>query len=638
MAREDIARRGDERGRRINRRQWLAALGVGGAAALAGCSGGNTGTSTATGTDTETDDDPMGTQTDESSAADELPEVGGTYRRTVSSPVQTLNPLYNTEAGAGTLISYTLEYTYGFSPGTQVFPQLARSLTTDDSQVWVYALRDNLEFSDPYGQVTAEDLSYLINEVHMSEWAGTANADSWTGEMNVEATGDLELQIELPNVNALYPETYDPLVYPIPKDLLQPYVEEKNAEGLEQDAELNELQFTGNLGAYSLETWERSNRQVFTRNDDYYLKEHVDDDAIPALFENAPYFDRIESRVLQEQSSRLAALKTGETDTAGVPPNRVQEFRNTEGVTVYEQPQPYNVPLVYNYRDNGWNAGSGNLFRRKKFRQGLGCAVDKQRLVEGVYRGLANPQYTWQPQWSKWYPEDDSDIPKYGTGDLYGPEATRSRIEEAISDTEYSYNGERLVNPNGDQVTLELYHSAGQNTERATAEFVAQEFSANAGIEVNVNAIQGAQFATQYWQQEVPDNPDQYEWSNGSYNAGPREVTSANGWDMSLVYGLNTYPLNPTTASVFFIRDSFYNPYGYYPSWNADELFTQAEQATSTEELNEIFAEIFQKIADDQPTGMLVMNVDTPGYSSGIAGPETNFFSGWNFPGWYREE
>ncbi|MFB6192325.1 MAG: ABC transporter substrate-binding protein [Haloarculaceae archaeon] len=651
MARRGADRRGDEAHHTIDRRSWLRALGIAGVAGIAGCSGrrgtsgtegspeggeDTTGTDAATmGTATATEADPYGTQTETSTPGGELPSVGGTYRTVSSSPAQTLNPLYNTEAGAGTLIGYALDSGYGFKPGTEQFPQLYE-LTSDDSQVWVASLREGLEFSDPYGEVTAEDFVYQITEIQQSEWAGTADASSWTREeepIPVEQTGTYEFQIELPSKDSLYPESYDPLLYPIPKDLVQPYVAEQDAEGMQQDTELLELRFTGNLGPYTLETWDRSNRVVYSRNDEYYLREADD---VGPLFENAPYFESLESRVVQEQSSRLAALETGETDSAAIPPNRVGEFRNLDNVDVYVIPQPFNEVCVYNMRDNGWNTGPGNLFRRKKFRQGLGCAVDKQRLVEGVFRGFAQVEFTWQPRWSKWYPED-ADIPQYGVGDLYGTEATRSRIREAISDTDYSYDGDRLVNPAGEQTSITLYHSAGQNTEKSMAQFIAQEFGENAGIEVQVEAIQGAQFARKYWAQQVPENPDQYEWSKGRYNAGPRSVTSANPWDMTVVFGLNTYPLNPNTASVFFQRDSFYNPYGYYPSWNASELFDRAQSATSEEELKEIFAEIFVNIAEDQPMAMLAFPSDTVGYASGIQGPAENFFSGWNFPTWHRE-
>ncbi|MEZ3117603.1 ABC transporter substrate-binding protein [Halobaculum sp. MBLA0147] len=613
-------------------------MGIGGAAALAGCSGGGS-EATETGTATETDGDALGTETDTPTPRSDLPEVGGTYTSVISSPIETLNGIYNTENTAAGAIAQTLLTTYGFKPGTRYLGQAWESLETDDGgKVWVASVRDNMKFSDPYGEVTAEDFVYQVQELQQAEWTATSDSDSWGSDTveSIQQTGEYEIQIELPEANLLYPETYDPILYPVPKGLLEPYVNEEDAEGLKQDEELNNLSFTGNLGPYKLEEWNRGNELRFTRNDEFFMREATDEFE---LFEKAPYFDTYRLRVVEEQSSRLGALETGDTDYAAIPPNRVSKFRDLDSVNVEIIPQPYNVPLVYNMRANGWNTGPGNLFRKRKFRRALGCAVDKKRLVKGVYRGLAEPEYTWQPRWSKWYPEEP--VAEFGNpdGDLYGKEATQSRIKEAIADTDYAYQGDTLVNPEGDQVSLNLFHSAGQNTEKATAEFVAQEFSKNAGIDVRVEAIQGAQFANKYWQQEIPDNADSLEWSNGNYNAGPRtKATSQNGWDMSLVYGLNTYPLNPTTGSVFFIKDSFYNPYGYYPSWNAKELFNQASTASSEEELKSTLAEIFTKIAEDQPMGMLAFTPDQSGYSSDIVGPAENFFNGWNGDAWYREE
>ena len=634
-----LERRGDEKRKPISRRRWLRALGVAGAAGLAGCSGsdggGDNGTGTQSSTSESTNGSAFGTAqgNNSSSQSGDLPEVGGTYSAVVSSPVETLNPLYNSEAGAGTLIEYALDPGYTWRPGSEYFP-LAYDMTTDNGEVWVANVREGLQYGGDYGEVTAEDFVYQITQLHQSEWAGTVDAASWPSEVNVEATGDYEFQIELPNPNALYPETFDPYVYPIPMELMQPYVGNQDAQGLQQDTEILELQFTGNLGAYTLDQWNRSSGLSYSRNDDYYLKNA---EGVPEVFTQAPYFDSLEVQVVQEEQSRLGALESGETDSAAVPPNRVSRFRNLESTDVYVIPQPYNEVCVYNMRDNGWTTGPGNLFRNKQFRQGLGCAVDKQRLVTGVFRDFADVEYTWQPRWSNWYPQN-ADVMQFGTGELYGSEATRSRIREAISDTDYSYNGETLQNPSGQPVELSLYHSAGQNTERSMAEFIAQEFGRNAGINVSVEAIDGAQFSQNYWQQQVPENTDQYEWSNGSYNAGPREVTSANAWDMTVVFGLNTYPLNPTTASVFFQRDSSYNPYGYYPSWNASELFERASNATNDQELQSVFAEIFRNIAEDQPMAMLAFPADTVGYAAGIEGPQENFFSGWDFPAWYRNE
>ena len=619
----------------MNRRRWLQGLGIAGAAGLAGCTDGG-GTDTPGDTDTPADpgeSDPTETGT----PRQELPERTGPYRRTIANAAETLNPLYNNVDGVGTLIGYTLDMGYTFMPGTEFLPQLY-DLSSDNGEVWVAELRDDLMFGGDYErQVTAEDFVYQVQEIHQGGWAGTPDAPNWpTGEegYTIEKTGELEFQIELPNPNVLYPESYEPLLYPIPKEIMEQYVDEEDSEGLQQDEDLLELTFTGNLGAYQLDEWDRGNAQTFSRNDDYYLRDATD---VDPLFEEAPYFEGIESDVVQEEASRLGALETGESDVAGLPPGRVAEFQEMESVDVNITPTPFLSLITWNMRDNGWNTGEGNLFREQSFRQGLACAVSKNQVVEGIYRGFADPAYTFQPEWSTFYPEDSSEIEEFGTGDLYGREPAQSRIEDAIEDTDYSYDGQgRLLNGDGDQCTITLYHSSSSNTNQSLAEFIAQEYEQNAGIQVETNGITSTQFQRNYFMQEEPEGDT--EWNAGPYNRGPRDVTSAEDWDMSIIFGYNTYPLNPTVSDVFFLRDGSTNPQGYYPQWDAEELYNQAGQATSRDELAEAMSEIFVNLNQSQPIGMLTFSSDTIGYAADIEGPIEDFFSGWDFPAWYRED
>ncbi|PSQ52131.1 ABC transporter substrate-binding protein [Halobacteriales archaeon SW_8_65_20] len=632
MARDELQPQDGSPDRFLSRRQWLAALGVTGTAALAGCSNGNgTGNS---GTETQTTErGNLGGDTPTDTPREELPPVNGAYRPARSSEVTTLNPLYNTENTASGIIDYTMDSTYTFAPGTEVFP-LALDLQSDDNEVWVATVRDGLEFSDPYGSLTAEDYVYLISEVHQPKTFSTSDSSNFGSDVNVTQNSEMEFQIELPEVSPLYPETYDPLINPAPKDLIQPYVEDEDDEGMRQDEVLNNLEYTGNLGPYTLDTWERSNRIILTRNEDYYLK---DVEGIDRIFQGAPYFEQIESKVIPEQSSRLAAFEKGEIDAVGVPPEQVQKFQDLEETKVIQQPTPYNSVCTYNFRNNGWSAGPGNLFRKQKVRQGLACAVNKADLIEGVYRGYGTPEYTWQPEWSQFYPEDDSGIPKYGSGDLYGPEPTQSRIKEGISDTDYGYDGDgRLLNPSGQQCELTIYCGANSNTNQTFAQFIAREVEENAGIVVNVEPIQTAQFDTNYLKQ--PETDEETEWSAGAYNRGGWEQTSDNTWDLSVNYGLNTYPLNPATAETFFIKDGSINYYGYQPDWDAAGLFSDASNAETLDELKSVTKEIFENVATAQPMGMFLFGVDTPGYAADIQGPAPNFFSGWDFSAWYRGE
>ncbi|MEF8812645.1 MAG: ABC transporter substrate-binding protein [Halovenus sp.] len=663
----DLSRTRDQN-RHLSRRQWLSMLGVGSAVTLAGCGGdddgddgtgddgtgddgtGDDGTGDDGTGDDGTGDDGTGDDQDDGDE-DGPPEISGSYDvASAASGFETLNPLFNTEAGAGTAIGRALDQGYTFDFDDNVFPLLYDLTPNDNSDVWTFEVRENLQFSEPYGQCTAEDFVYTIQELHQAEWAPTAASQSWAG-VTVEQTGELEFQATLENPAPLWPESFDPLIYPIPRDLVEPYVQEEDAQGLREDEELLELQFTGNLGAFDLEEWARGDSTRYTRSDEYYLR---DIDQGPDLFAQGPYFEEATIQIIPEESSRLNALQTGEIDNAPIPEDRFEEFLEDDSVNVLGIPQPFNELISVNMRDNGWNGGPGNLFRYKEFRQAMAVAISKEQLIEGVYRGLAAPHYTWQPQFSDFYPGTD-DLELWGSEEagLYGSDMARDLARDAFEQSEhdYSFDGGDLVTPDGNQVTLDLYHSAGQPIEELQSELIAQELGNNLGLDVVVEGIDGTRFGNEFWSpplDQLEDEPggtdtvrgEEVEWANPTpNNPGPRSVTSNEAWDMSVVFGLNTFLRNPVTNRLFFSgANSFYNPVGYYPEdWNPAAVFQEMQQATTREELQDPLEEFLIQVNREQPYILLIFPDSLQGYNPDLVGPVEEFSNGWDLPAWFIE-
>ncbi len=630
-------------GKGMSRRRWLGMLGLGGTAALAGCLGGN-------GDDDGGDDDDDGGVGEEAFDLDDgldltqedIPEVEGEYTYVQGNTFTTLNPLYNNENTAANAIGYTLDLGYTFTGQQEPF-WLTYEMSSDDNEVWVFSLRENMEFSDPYGSVTAEDYVYQIQEIHQSDWAATPDGPDWA-DVHVEETGEYEFQVELESPNPLYVESLEPNLYPIPKDLVEEYVENEDQDGLEQNEELLELEFTGNLGAYVMDEWDRGSGTQYTRNDEYYLRSIPEVEDGLALFSEAPYFESLEVDIIEEQSSRIGALDTAEADRVELPPERVTEFEEHEDVDVYAQPTPYNRTMSVNMRDNGWTAGPGNLFRYKEFRQALACAISKEQIIEGILRGLAEPHFTWQPEFSTFYPED-LDLPEFGMGDMYGPEVAREKAEEAFEQSEYDYSfdGDAMITPDGDQVELELYYPPTSETNENLAEFIDNELEDNLGIDVSREGIDGTRFVEEYWNADPEGGTDtidgeEFDWDENANanNPGPRSVTSNEAWDMHIILGFNTYPRNPLTMDGFFDGpNNTYNPPGYYPGFDAQGIFDEARQADGPDGVAEAFEDLFLNLAEEQPYIMLYFNDDIVGYTGGLKGPMENFSSGWDFPAWH---
>ena len=603
----------DATGRR-GRRDLLKLLGAAGVAGLAGCSGNGSG------------------------GGDAEPSVQGTYVSASSVDAQSLNWLTIADATSGSFVTATLDGTWAITPDREIFPLWA-DYSTDDGRVYEIQLRENLEWGAGYGEMTAEDWVYMIKNVFQAQpnWSGYPNSGDWfrmnpdSGQREpipVEQTGTRTFEIRLFEVDPSFP--FKPVLWRqqcIPKGILEKYVQNQDAEGLEQDEELNSLAYTGNLGPYTYDTWEQSSRYVVTRNDDYYLQ---DVDGVPDRFGEAPYFDESVTNVISEESTRLGALESGEVDSAGIPPDKAQRFENLPNVEVNVTPQPYLRMIVYNMRANGWVP-----FRSKAVRRALGFAVDKMTVAENIYRGYAEVAQTMQPRWSEWY--DDSRVEEFGVGDRYGPEATRSRLEDALSDTEYEYDGDRLVDGDGEEVTLSVYYDSGQPTEGTIAEFVAQEFDQNAGIAVEPEAISSSTFQSNYVQTAAPEGTDP-EWTAGTFNGGPRDVaTSAESWDMSINLQFNTYPFTPASSKGFFEPRGGINFYGYYPDEDIAALYEEASATTDETRRRELFGEAFGLISEEQPFGFLTMPSSVTGYADDVRGYDQEFNTGWDSQTWYFE-
>ena len=615
---------------RPNRRDLLHVLGLGGATALAGCDGflGGSGEQT----DRDGDSDSGGTATANGPESSSSRTVSGEYTSVVGSDANSLNWLYTNDTTSGAYVDLTLDSAWAVDNDQNVFPLWAEP-STEDGQTYRITLRDNLQWGGGYGQMTAEDWVYMIRNVFQGEdnWAGYTNAGDWfrQGEpIPVEQVDTLTFELRLPEVDPTFP--LKPIMWGqscLPKGILEKYVPDRDAEGLQQDEEINTLQYTGNLGPYTYEEWERESQYVTVRNDDYYLRTVED---LGGEWGDVPYFESYTVQVIPEESSRLNALRNGEVTIAGIPPRNAQGFQDNEDIDVYVQPQPFVQALKYNMRANGWE-----LFREIPVRQAFVCAVDKTTLAENLYRGFAEPAYTMQPRFSKWYVEEGIQEYTFGTGDLQGSGPARTRMERGIEGTQYAYDGETLVNPDGDPVTLSLYASSASNTNQTLAELVGQQIESNLGISIQIETIPGNTFQQQYASNAPPEGED-VPWSSGTFNGGPRDVSvSQEPWDMSVVLGFNTYPRTPSSSATFFRERGNANYAGYVPESNIPELYAEASRTVDEAERQELFGQVFRQIAREQPFGFLLMESDITGAQDPLVGPSDTFASGWDYQRYY---
>lgn len=640
----------------------MAILGISGAAGLAGCIGDDDGEDP-TPTPTET---PGGGGTPTPTPPPAERQVMGTYKSGIASDAPTTIPFTTADTTSGAYQGLVLDGAYAVTSeeyDDAIWPLwIDINLADGSDDVYVCTLRDGLNWSDPFGQMTADDWVYYIQNVHQSDWAGSIDADVW-GPLEVEQTGDLEFEIQLPGVQPSFP--WEPIMWGhviLPRAAIEDYVDEEDLEGIQQDETLIDLQYTGNLGPYTLDEWSRDSAFRTVRNDDWYfqdlsasdLPDYATDEEIEA-WQGAPYFEGFDYEVIPEESTRLSALRTGEIDSAGIPETRVQEFQEAvDSVYVNLAPQPYIRVLSFGMRLSGWDAwvdpdpdydGQGEVDYghddAAMIRRAICTAIDKETISDDIEQGLSNTAQTFQPRWSRWY--DDENVEQVGVGDSYSHEDARDMLEQYLP-SGYGYDNGTLMSPEdhprwgGEQVTLQWVNTSGIETYELTAQHIQDEMDA-IGIGMEIETVLWETLLGQWLTNEPAEGVEETQWSAGTWNAGhPHETVNTNAWDFLYGINFNTYPRTPSSTDVFWMREASLNYYGYLPTEDMGpdndmtmaEMYSEARAETDEDRRFEIFGEIFAKLSEDLPNNFVTMGVEETGYQNRVVGPREVFGFGWN--------
>jgi peptide/nickel transport system substrate-binding protein len=620
----------------VDRRKLMQILGAGGSAALiAGCSTGED-TPTPTSGDEST---PTPTDTPTATPTPEPQTEGGTYIAGTTSTANAASILSISDAPTGNKVDQMFDG--GFirkSPEYEdISPRWFESYEVTDSLDAVdIKLRENLEFSDPYGQLDAETYMWNIENLFRAGWYNyDYKAEFYYGKedtpLQFEKTGTYSLRVSVDNPRPFFPYNV-PLSYtiPAPRDIVEPYMEEEDGKGLEQDDEIRLAQFNGNLGPWTLEEYNPQSVYDFVPNESYYLREHAEDDErLDDRWARAPFFEGYQIQYFQEPSSARQALKAGEIDQTGIPATKLSNFTDVENLDIYTDPyDAFTGWLGLNHRQNGWSQ-----LEKTGVRQAFSYLYDNDFIMENIQNGRGAVQDTLHPQWGPYYPDEDELWKDDGS-----LETAKTMLEEE-TDSEFGYSGDQFVDGNGDQVELEcVYRSSTTND--LSVEYLKKRFE-NAGFSIKLTSTTWTQLTGSYLAASQPvEGVDAEEVGYGEdnnqpsgYNLGPKdEAVSAKSWDMMVGLGAGYGPLTPAgTITVFFGEEGFLNGFGYEPSKDLETLRDQAQTAETVDAARETITEMLATMSEDRPVVWTGAGFDYFGFNARIEGkpenPATSYYT-----------
>lgn len=134
------------------------------------------------------------------------------------------------------------------------------------------------------------------------------------------------------------------------------------------------------FGPYYIIEWTPGQQAVFEANPNYY--------------KGVPEIKKVLIKVIPESSSRLAMVKDGTIDVAlELSPREINSLKGSRGVRVITESGVWLTHLILNDL-------VVEPFKNKLVRQAVNYAIDRKKIIQMAYYGMADPMLTYQRQFA----------------------------------------------------------------------------------------------------------------------------------------------------------------------------------------------------------------------------------------------
>lgn len=400
-------------------------------------------------------------------------------------------------------------------------PWLATSWQQPDALTWVFHLRDGVRFHDGR-QLTADDVVWTIESL-IDGTLVTAKSGSFSSVERAEARGRLTVVVHMkrPDAGLLF-NMSDGLFGVVPK-------------GAGKDFGLHPV----GTGAFRFMSAVQDKEVVVERNQDYWA--------------GAPKLERIRFAVTPDAITTALELKkgSGDLESNAITLDMVHALRDAPNLTTETGPSSVVVYMNFNVQDA--------VLKDKRVRQAIACAMDRQAIVDSLWRGKARLASSLLPQ-GHWARVGDEEMAQY-THDV----ARAQRLLDAAGFP---------VRSDGMRLRITLKTSTDETTRLMAA--ILQQQLREAGIDLQVRS---AEFGTFY-----------ADVTKGAFQIyALRWIGSNEDPDIfRYAYGSGSFPPKGGNR-------------GRYTNARVDELLKDAAGATDQSARRRDYVEVQQILAEDLP-------------------------------------
>jgi len=321
---------------------------------------------------------------------DPNPSTGGTLYLALTGSPQSFNFYGTLDSNAYSVAGQMLTGLVEAHPVTSAIrPALAESWeVSEDNKEVTFHLRD-VKWSDGV-PLTADDVIFTFEHFVMNPVARGNSVARFT----IEAKPIEWLKIDDSTVKAILPAPYAAFftvlshAYIYPSHALESKIDNDRPDSVNDvwltNTPLNEIPANG---PFMLSEYIIDQKVVMAKNPNYWKVDEYGN--------KLPYVDKIEYLVVSDAQVRLAKFMAGELDYMAVSGNDFPILKERElaggpfRVFLAEPTQPTPSPIHIAFNFDVEDAKLREVFRTTEFRQAMEYALDRERIIDEVYNGLA---------------------------------------------------------------------------------------------------------------------------------------------------------------------------------------------------------------------------------------------------------
>ncbi|RNB82371.1 ABC transporter substrate-binding protein [Brevibacillus fluminis] len=287
--------------------------------------------------------------------------MGGTLTFGLGYDIVAVDPAFAYDPSTDAVVDQITEGLLKYDKNSQLAPSLAERWEAKDPVTYLYYLRKDVTFSDG-SPMTIDDVIFSMERTRDPK---TASYLGWMYENvdKIEKADEWTVKVTLKKPDALWRYVMGtPAGHVISKKY---YEAHKDNFGKPDGGVLG-------TGPFKYVSWKTGSEIVIEKNTNYWDKT------------GGPYLDKVVYKVIPEGTTRVTGLKTGQINMLiGLPLDLVEVVEGMDNVNIQKVDGLRNDVIAFNTQRKPFND--------VKVRQAMNYALDKQKIMDQIVRGMGMP-------------------------------------------------------------------------------------------------------------------------------------------------------------------------------------------------------------------------------------------------------